>query len=690
MRALSTAEIVRELERGAGPTRSQLVREHVLRSVAAGQQAVREERPDAPTEEWIAARTKAFAACLGVDAVPLSAQPTDVLVRELQGDGFVVEKRVVEVLDGLPLPVDVYRPDAGGPWPLVLHAPGHWLENGRLHADFQRNAITLARAGIVTAVHDPIDQGERFTGWDAHGELALIAVGISMVGLLVAEARELIRLLALRADVDAERIGVTGASGGGQIAMCLPLVEPLIAVTVPVCYATTLERMVETFVSLDYFGGVDLCSQIPRLADELTLADVIGLAAPTPACYINALDDPNFPIAGAREVVAEAACYYHTAGAPGSLRLVEVPGGHGYGREATEAACAFICSAFRLDPCVTPAVNESDLQSAPYAVDFMTAAELSGERDVHQDFAPTRDPTTCVLPSPVNCGAVIADLAQRAAMETAPCDDLAPAFIKETFGLYDPDSTRPARIEQTWHLDGLRVERILVESDPGITLPVLLCFPAEYDHAVPVLLALSRRGALHALEAIDVASVVAAGWAACACETRGFGETRGVEFALATTALLNRKHLFAQRACDLWAAIDYLMSRAVVGIQLDRRRIVLAAADAETALLARVAAACDERVSALWVDEQFTSWADILGAEANAQPWVYVPDAARRLRLQDLAPAARSLRLSGAEVPTGALDRGAATSLLALLKAAKPSHDRPPVAPSRVGRELDE
>jgi hypothetical protein len=690
MKTLSTAEIVRELERGAGPARPQLVRDHVLRSVAAGQQAVREQRPDPPTEDWIAGRTQALAACLGVDAVPLCAQPTDVLVRELEGDGFVVEKRVVEVLDGLPLPVDVYRPDAGGPWPLVLHAPGHWLENGRLHADFQRNAITLARAGIVTAVHDPIDQGERFTGWGAHGELALVAVGISMVGLLLAEARALVRLLALRADVDAQRIGVTGASGGGQIAMYLPLVEPLIAVTVPVCYANTLERMVETFVSLDYFGGVDLCSQIPRLADELTLADVIGFAAPTPACYINALDDPNFPIAGAREVVAEAARYYHTAGAPGSLRLVEVPGGHGYDREATEAACEFICNAFRLDPRVTPAVSESDLQSVPYAVDFMTAAELSGGHDVHQDLAPTWDPTTCVLPSPVNCGAVIADLARRIATETAPCDDLAPAFIKESFGLYEPDSTCPARIEQTWHLGALRVERILVESEPGITLPILLCVPAEYDHAIPVLLALSRRGALHALEAIDVAGVVAAGWAVCACEARGFGETRGVEFALATTALLNRKHLFAQRACDLWSAIDYLMSRAVVGVQLDRRRVVLAAADAETGLLARAAAACDERVSAVWADEQFTSWADILDAEANAQPWVYVPEAARRLRLQDLASAARSRRLSGAADPTGAHDRGTAPSLLAWLKAAGPRHNRPPVAPFRVGHGNDE
>ena len=62
---------------------------------------------------------------------------------------------------------------------------------------------------------------------------------------------------------------------------------------------------------------------------------------------------------------------------------------------------------------------------------------------------------------------------------------------------------------------------------------------------MPTVTLLSRRGRRHALEAFDASALLSAGWAVCACEPRGYGEKAGVEFELATTAHMLRRHLFA-------------------------------------------------------------------------------------------------------------------------------------------------
>ena len=59
------------------------------------------------------------------------------------------------------------------------------------------------------------------------------------------------------------------------------------------------------------------------------MGHVVAAAAPRDVTVVHAVDDPPFPIAGARAVVAEAARSYAAVGAGERVRLVELSGGHG-------------------------------------------------------------------------------------------------------------------------------------------------------------------------------------------------------------------------------------------------------------------------------------------------------------------------------------------------------------------------
>ena len=97
-------------------------------------------------------------------------------------------------------------------------------------------------------------------------------------------------------------------------------------------------------------GWVDLCNQVPRLAATASMGMVLGAAAPGRVTVVHAIDDPPFPIAGARAVVGEAARIYEALGAGGRARLVEITGGHGLHAAMRDAATSALAEAFALDP----------------------------------------------------------------------------------------------------------------------------------------------------------------------------------------------------------------------------------------------------------------------------------------------------------------------------------------------------
>ncbi|MGC3971992.1 MAG: hypothetical protein QM775_33015 [Pirellulales bacterium] len=115
---------------------------------------------------WQAERREFFLRQIGglPERTPLNPQ----IVGTLDGDGYRVEKIVLETRPKFHLTANLYLPKSPAPWPAVLIACGHSHE-GKAVGQYQRACILLARHGMAAVCYDPIGQGERYQMLDSAG-----------------------------------------------------------------------------------------------------------------------------------------------------------------------------------------------------------------------------------------------------------------------------------------------------------------------------------------------------------------------------------------------------------------------------------------------------------------------------------------------------------------------------------------
>src|SRR6185436_2184113 len=130
---------------------------------------------------------------------------------------------------GYPVTANVYAPaGATGRLPAILVSMGHY----DLGKAGERLGPDLARKGFIVLAYDPLGQGERLQHYDPvlrasraggstdeHGQLAARAelIGESVAREFIWDAMRGVDYLAHRPDVDAQRIGAVGCSGGGTV-----------------------------------------------------------------------------------------------------------------------------------------------------------------------------------------------------------------------------------------------------------------------------------------------------------------------------------------------------------------------------------------------------------------------------------------------------------------------------------------
>ncbi len=154
---------------------------------------------------------------------PLNARITG----RLRNDTHTIEKVIFESLPGFYITGDLYKPNTPGRYPAVLMPSGHTQEG---KPETQVVAANLAAKGFIALSYDPIGQGEREQtylpqlgrplaggGGNEHLELGArnILIGQSIARYFIFDAKRAVDYLVSRPDVDADRIGVTGCSGGG-------------------------------------------------------------------------------------------------------------------------------------------------------------------------------------------------------------------------------------------------------------------------------------------------------------------------------------------------------------------------------------------------------------------------------------------------------------------------------------------
>ncbi|MDZ7373474.1 MAG: acetylxylan esterase [candidate division KSB1 bacterium] len=273
-----------------------------------------------------------------LEPTPLNARVTGTLDC---GD-YVIEKLVFSSLPGVYVTGSVYVPkDDSVRHPAILCPHGHW-RHGRYQTEVQARCIGLAKLGYVVLSIDAYGYGERApTGHrEAH---FLLPTGLTLEGLQIWDNLRAIDYLLSRPDVDPSRIGITGASGGGNQTMYTAALDERIRAAVPAVSVNTLDGL--------FFRGIGCaCEVVPgilRFADEW---DILACIAPRYLFIPSTVLDPIFPVARAREAFLRAKQVFEDLGVADHITIQHFYDRHAYNQELREAMYGWFQSVFRGKP----------------------------------------------------------------------------------------------------------------------------------------------------------------------------------------------------------------------------------------------------------------------------------------------------------------------------------------------------
>jgi cephalosporin-C deacetylase-like acetyl esterase len=270
---------------------------------------------------------------------PLNARVTG----RIQAEGYTIENVIFESLPGFYVTGNLYRPSQPGRYPAVLFQSGHTQEG---KAEPQRAAANLALKGFVVLCFDPIGQGERVQSFDRQlgrsvskegsgndhvqaGAQSML-IGQSVARYFIWDSIRALDYLVSRSDVDANRVGALGCSGGGSSTTFIAALDRRIKAAAPACFTNSYRLL---------FAGPDPDPEMefPRfLASGLDHADFAELAAPTP-WLIMATEHDYYSPEGAKLVFDEARRWYRLFGAEDKIGFFVGSGQHGTPPESREA-----------------------------------------------------------------------------------------------------------------------------------------------------------------------------------------------------------------------------------------------------------------------------------------------------------------------------------------------------------------
>ncbi len=327
---LLLAEAAGAQDRGSSLTFLEFVRRQAA-ELRAGDKA------PATLAEWEQRRSelrrKILNAWGGFPERPCPLEPR--ILGTLPRDGYRVEKVVFQTRPGIWMTANAYVPGVSGKVPAVLVVHGHW-RLAKQEPVVQARCLGLVKQGFFVLAVDAFGAGERGLGkalGEYHGEMVaatLLPVGLPLCGLQVYENQRAVDYLLTRPEVDGSRLGVTGASGGGNQTMYAGAWDERFSAVVPVCSVGTYQA---------YLGvACCMCEVVPGALQFTEEGNVLGLTAPRGLMVVNATRDGiQFSVAEARKSVAWARPIFELYGCPDHLKHATFESPHDYNQAMREA-----------------------------------------------------------------------------------------------------------------------------------------------------------------------------------------------------------------------------------------------------------------------------------------------------------------------------------------------------------------
>ena len=439
-------------------------------------------------------------------------------------DGYSIEKLYFESQPGFFVSATMYLPEGKGPFPGVLHIPGH-STNGKARDLYQRAAIVIAKGGCAVLSYDPVGQGERHHFYDDTHEQGMpkvgatthehqlfnqgaILLGSNTARLMIWDATRAIDYLQSRADIIADKIGCTGISGGGTNTSYIMALDDRIVAAAPGCYLCGFRSLINRQGPQDAEQNIH-----GQIAFGMDHGDYVMMRAPQATLVMVATKD-YFDIEGAWRLFRRSKRFYSRMGFPERCDIVEAPTEHGFPTEMRVASANWMRRWLLNDD--TP-VTEQDFPILPdeelYSTPTGRVLDLPGAKsafELHADWAKSFAATRAENAKPEN---------REALRET----------IFELTGARKTDQLPKPEFELLGTADTsfARVEKFVLTPETGIELPALL-FTSKQNVAVKnVVIHLNADGKhLDAAPGGVIAGLLQnPGSAVLAVDLRGYGET---------------------------------------------------------------------------------------------------------------------------------------------------------------------
>ena len=479
----------------------------------------------------------------------------------IKKEGFRVEKIIYESMPGFYVTGCLYVPDRiKGKVPAILNVIGHNQEAFRNQL-YQVINYNLVKKGIIVFAIDPPGQGEHVQYYDPDIKFSSIGYsviehcyfgnqcflsGSSCAKYFIWDGMRAIDYLLTRKEVDAERIGVTGFSGGGTVTSYIAAFDDRVKVSVPCSWATVSRRQLETK------GGQDAETTFYRgVAKGITFEDLLEVRAPKPTLMTFVSRDEYLCLQGAREAYTEAKMAYDMFGQADNLEMVEDDSKHWMTPKIRLAIFSFFMKHFNIsgDPAEEEAemLSEEELKVTPTG---QISTFLGGE----MIFDVNRKETAKLIE---NLEKSRKDIEQH--LNTVQIK------AKEISGFVSPDgSAGKPFINGRYQREGYSVGKYAIRGEGDYAIPILLFVPNDNKEKHSALVYLHPMGKVtEAKPGGEIEKLVKEGYVVAATDVLGIGETKNTAARGITdgySAVIIGRSVVGIQAGDIVRVVDYLKS----------------------------------------------------------------------------------------------------------------------------------
>ena len=269
---------------------------------------------------------------LGLSPLPERTPLQTKVTATTEHDDFTVERLHFQSRPGLYVTGNLYVPKKrDGRLPAILYVCGHGAskKNGVSYgnkATYQHHGGWFARNGYVCLTIDTLQMGEIegiHHGTYHYDRFWWNARGYTPAGVEAWNCIRALDLLQARPEVDGERLGVTGRSGGGAYSWWIAAIDERIKAAVPVAGITSLSNHVVDGV---VEGHCDCMYHVNTYGWDYPL--IAALVAPRPLLISNTDKDRIFPLDGVVEVYTKAKKIYDLYRKPRQIGLQITEGPH--------------------------------------------------------------------------------------------------------------------------------------------------------------------------------------------------------------------------------------------------------------------------------------------------------------------------------------------------------------------------